>query len=565
METKVETKVESKLLVDYNDIPIIENPKRLKINLFRHQLASIHSMEKLEREKQVEQKDCTKETRIGINADYTGYGKTLSMIGLIVRDKMEWNIDYPFVIEHIYNESEGLIKTRKLTRLDKLQANLILVSPTILKQWEKELEYTDLTVGVISTKKDIDNVNAENCDVVLVTPTNYNDLIKSYSRYAWKRFIFDEPGHNKVIGMKNVQAGFYWLVTATPSHIISQHRNGRESFMKKIIGDDCSPIEDQFAGMIIKNDLDFVQSSFRMPSTYHTNYICFQPLYKAVLGLVSDNIKTMIEADNIEGVIEALGGTKTNNILELVKQKLAEELESAESKIRIYNLRREQTKIDEWNMKKNLILNKLNTIENRVASMINGNCNICFDKLVNPIVEPACHNIFCGKCILTWLRTKQSCPLCRQNIVANELIYLQNENQTESKSESLEEKKLTKPETIVNIIKNKPEGKFIIFSSYDQTFDQINLTLLENNIKFKLIKGTTQQMQKTINDYKIGDLQVIFLNSKFNGSGINLQETSDIIIYHEMSDSTKTQIIGRANRIGRTSPLYVHHLKSSEV
>ena len=82
------------------------------------------------------------------------------------------------------------------------------------------------------------------------------DLIKSYSRYAWKRFIFDEPGHNKVIGMKNIQAGFYWLVTATPSHIISQHRNGRESFMKKIIGDNCNHIEDQFAGMIIKNDLD---------------------------------------------------------------------------------------------------------------------------------------------------------------------------------------------------------------------------------------------------------------------------------------------------------------------
>ena len=221
METKLET-------IDYNDIPIVENPKRLKINLFRHQLASIYSMEKLEREKQVEQKDCTKETRIGINADYTGYGKTLSMIGLIVRDKMEWNLDYPFVIEHIYNESEGLIKTRKITRMDKLQANLILVSPTILKQWEKELEYTELTVGVVATKKDIDNVNAENCDVVLVTPTNYNDLIKSYSRYAWKRFIFDEPGHNKIIGMKPVQAGFYWLVSATPSHIISQHINGRE-------------------------------------------------------------------------------------------------------------------------------------------------------------------------------------------------------------------------------------------------------------------------------------------------------------------------------------------------
>ena len=121
------------------------------------------------------------------------------------------------------------------------------------------------------------------------------------------------------------------------------------------------------------------------------------------------------------------------------------------------------------------------------------------------------------------------------------ITVIRDGNDIESKrGEVDEEKKMTKPETIVNIIKNKPEGKFIIFSSFDQTFEQIHLTLLENNIKFKLIKGTTQQIQKTIDDYKTGDLQVLFLNSKFNGSGINLQETTDIIIYHEMK-------IGRAH------------------
>jgi hypothetical protein len=551
--------MESKL--ELREIPIVSNPKNLKISLFKHQLASIYSMEHLESVKQVEQKDCIKETRLGINADHTGYGKTLSMIGLMVRDKMEWNIDYPFVVEQINTESEGLIRTRKLLRYDKLQSNLILVSPTILKQWEKEFEYTNLRVGVIATKKDIDIVEAENCDVVLVTPTNYNDLIKSYSRYAWKRFIFDEPGHNKVIGMKNIQAGFYWLVTATPSHIISQHRNGRESFMKKIIGDDCTHIEDQFAGMIIKNDLDFVKSSFNMTPTYYYDYDCFQPLYRALVGLVNDNIKSMIEADNIEGAIEALGGTKTKNILELVKQKLLEELENIESKIRIYILRNESSKIEEWNSKKRLINNKLLTIENRFESMISGNCNICFEKLSNPIMEPSCNNLFCGRCILTWLQTKQNCPLCRQNIVVNQLIYMDENKSIESKSEN---HKLTKQEMIVKIIKEKPDSKFIIFSSYDQTFDQIHLALADNNINFKLLKGSVQQIQRTINDYKSGDLQVLFLNSKFNGSGINLQETTDIILYHDMSEATKTQLIGRANRIGRTSPLHVHQLKSSE-
>ena len=52
-----------------------------------------------------------------------------------------------------------------------------------------------------------------------------------------------------------------------------------------------------------------------------------------------------------------------------------------------------------------------------------------------------------------------------------------------------------------------------------------------------------------------------FLNSRNNGAGINLQECTDIILYHRMEDSTTTQILGRANRIGRTEELNVHHLQ----
>ena len=54
---------------------------------------------------------------------------------------------------------------------------------------------------------------------------------------------------------------------------------------------------------------------------------------------------------------------------------------------------------------------------------------------------------------------------------------------------------------------------------------------------------------------------MIFLNSNFNGAGINLQEATDIILYHEMPLNVQNQIIGRANRIGRTEALNVHHLQ----
>jgi SNF2 family DNA or RNA helicase len=64
-----------------------------------------------------------------------------------------------------------------------------------------------------------------------------------------------------------------------------------------------------------------------------------------------------------------------------------------------------------------------------------------------------------------------------------------------------------------------------------------------------------------LNSFKTGETEVIFLNSRYCCAGINLQDATDIILYHEMNFNAETQIIGRANRIGRKVSLNVHHLK----
>ena len=83
----------------------------------------------------------------------------------------------------------------------------------------------------------------------------------------------------------------------------------------------------------------------------------------------------------------------------------------------------------------------------------------------------------------------------------------------------------------------------------------------KENIVCKEIKGRSESREKLIKEFKSGKTRVIFLNSRNNGAGINLQECTDIILYHQMENSTTTQILGRANRIGRTDELNVHHLQ----
>jgi SNF2 family DNA or RNA helicase len=501
------------------------------------------------------------ETRLGINADPTGYGKTLAMIGLLVRDKMPWNMDTPYTYETVITEAAGLVRSRIVNRYNKIQATLILVSSSILIQWQRELSRTDLRVGMVVTKKDVDDIDAAKCDVILVTTSMYNYLVRSYSNYAWKRLIFDEPGHSRVPGMKYVHAGFYWFVTATPNAITLKHRNCRGSFMKKVIGDNWCDFDEQFGDLIIRNDEKFVHESFTIPKSEHFYYQCFQPLFNAVAGLVPPLITIMIESGNIEGAITSLGGSKTKDIVALVRKKKLEELEEASYKVGMYTIRDDEEQIKTWTTRRVRVQTQLSELNIRFENMLAGACYICRDELKDPVLEPCCQNLFCGECLFTWLKNKKSCPTCRTTIKLKDLIYVKTTDEEPKVFEPTIYLPQTKIEKIAKLVTSNKKGKFLIFSSYDSSFEPICRVLTENKIGYALLKGSSKTRQKNIDKFKSGNLQVIFLNSNFNGAGINLQETTDIILYHRMTQSTRSQIIGRAERIGRVDSLRVHHLQ----
>lgn len=545
----------------FSNINMVQQPKKLSITLFPHQLACIYNMEKLETNEPIITDEYTKQTKIGINGDATGYGKTLSMIGLIIRDKMEWDLDLPYVEEIITTEANGLIRTRIFKRYDKLPCTLILVSQSIIGQWEKELDKTELKYTSIISKKYLDNLNINDYDVILTIPTMYNKLILDYKNYVWKRFIFDEPGHLRVASMKQIKAGFYWFVTATPNSIVFYHKDCK-GFMKDILSPCWFDFNKHFNDILIQNDPEFVKESFSLPVINNYYYDCLQPVFNTISDFVSDNIKSMIEANDIVGAISVLGGGKSSNIIELIKDKKTKEINDINNKLIFYGNRNDQEKIEFYTDKKEHILKQLEEIDKRFNDMINGTCYICYENITEPVMEYNCQTILCGKCLLKWLQCNKSCPLCRHNIDSKSLIYIDNKShQSEKCLDKINEPRiLTKNEQIIDIINKNKNGSFLIFSNYDNSFKSICNVLDENNIQFAQIKGNIKTRERNINLFKTKAIPVIFLNSNYNSAGINLQEATDIIIYHNMSDSTKNQIIGRAQRIGRKLPLNVHHL-----
>jgi hypothetical protein len=586
---------------NFNEIPVVTQPPGLLTKLHPHQLASIYKLEELEDSyKNPKETDINFiKTKVGIFADLTGYGKTLSLIGLILRDKFEWTPSERYVDSTFSTQCRGQVLTEhKLETYTRVPTTLIVVSSTILKQWETELLKTPLKIKVIGSKTKgtiIEEIDPASYDVILTSATKFNNLVEANLRIAWKRFIFDEPGNIRIHNMKPIIAGFYWFVTATPNKIYALHAGCRTNFLKYLLDIEKYRellIETRYKNIIVRNPDAFVRASFIMPETTHLYHECYNPLYKQISKFVPPNIQTMISAGNIEDVIRVLGGDKTSDVRELVKKNKLRELDLIREKLRQYavlegeNIPFSQKKFKEIKEKEIKLLKELTEIDVKYKELLEGDCSICLCPYTNPILETACQNLFCAECLFTWMNTDQRCPLCKENLDPINFIYIRKEDDVKESKKDVGKLIVSKQEKVLELLRNawnvqdksktsisknkapsrekENKRKFLIFSEYDRSFNGICETLKTNGISYGLIKGNSGQIEACIKNYKYGDLNIIMLNSNYNGSGLNLQETTDIIIYHEMTHDTIKQILGRANRIGRTIPLTVHHLKEIE-
>jgi SNF2 family DNA or RNA helicase len=152
--------------------------------------------------------------------------------------------------------------------------------------------------------------------------------------------------------------------------------------------------------------------------------------------------------------------------------------------------------------------------------------------------------------------------MCRTPIDTSKVIYVGNDARDGNKT--IEEKKLSKYECFEKLLKEKLHTgrKILIFSEYDETFTTVKKILNKYNMNYKQLLGTSNTIQATVTEYKksCGTLSTLLLNARHYGSGLNLENTSDIVIFHQMNSDLEKQVIGRSQRMGRTAPLNIYKL-----
>jgi hypothetical protein len=101
--------------------------------------------------------------------------------------------------------------------------------------------------------------------------------------------------------------------------------------------------------------------------------------------------------------------------------------------------------------------------------------------------------------------------------------------------------------------------KWIVFSDDGALFDPAMAMLEARGVGYRsTAEGTTERNEASLRDYKTDPrVQVLFINSTRDGCGLNLEHTSHVLFVHYTNEHLVTQVIGRAQRPGRTEQLRV--------
>ena len=556
-------------------------------NIFYNNLYSNH----YSREQDINM-DINISTNVGILGDMVGYGKTLIALSIIAgNDTNNIHVNNNYTKTYNNNKNYSYLNVTCVNNLIPVANNIINSTLVIVPrgpvyiQWEQTIRNnTSLKVLAIENlnfiKKHLPKYDGSNkqeifdffesYDIVLIKNTTLKILCDSFYNFnnnfniikRWKRIMIDEA-HDIISKIPNMQYYYLWLISGTYENILRRVNNSNNIIYSNGINE---LLNDNFINlMLVKNNYNFIKNSFNIPEPIEKFYLCKLPKdINVVKNFISNAILEKINANDFAGAIKDLGGKNEteDNIIELVSKELKRELFNKETEKNYINnldisLEQKQQKIRNLDIEIENQKNKINDLSERIKSLTSKNCIICMDSLKNPIMLE-CTHLFCGKCILQWISTNNKCPYCRNPITGlDKLIAIVNEKKEDE--EEKPEDNLSKEETFLNIIKNKPDGKFLVFSKNDNGFENIKLKMTENNINYELLKGNTQHMMNILDKFKKGYSNIILLNTQYAGSGIDINYATDVIIFHSMG-LDKQQAIGRAQRVGRTKPLHIHNL-----
>lgn len=509
------------------------------------------------------------------------------------------------------------IRTTKHADLSEC-GNLIIVPHTLYRQWSDYIKkQTNLEAFCVGRATDVNAdtflAKVQKAHVVLVSNTLLKAFVPEMANHGlkWKRVFIDEADTIHMPGLSSNRfpvARFYWFVTASwinmifpnttlyidknyiqtniltnPSyaHMYAHFR----SFLNtsnyyayvthhvkswSLIREMVSMGHPLRSHQVVKCSDEFIQHSIHLPPLHRSVVWCQAPIsHRVVQGIVTQNIQQMLHAGDTTAALEQLGvkGQTSKELIDAVTKSLRAELDNLQktydfrASLNYHTPRAKEEALAAWADKIQKKKDSIKSLEERVANLATEMCPICYDDPVEALVTPCCSHVFCGACILLSMARNPECPLCRAKITPKQCTKLLRATDlsanaivdvdTTEKPAELEKK----PQALLRLLRENPQGRFLIFSRYDNPFDTIETAIEGMGIVVKQLKGNKDAIASTLKAFDSGAIRCLLLNSRFAGSGLNIIGATHVVLLHAMTHEEEKQILGRAYRMGRKGPL----------
>jgi hypothetical protein len=582
----------------------IDQPQNINIKLKDHQLAIIKHCYDIE-----DINICN----IGIMSDKPGTGKTFVILGMIYISNKKPNII--IVPQNIISQwsnainqfSNGIIKYKKITEYSEL-LNLYDSSFALELSNYDIIITTSLYYNMLATTMKSNNIKVERVFFDEIDSISSFLITEINSNFVWfvsASFNYYEMGIYKNKIDENL---IPYITCKCNNSFIDYCMNLPSQNIYKIICKNMY-LDNIFNGILSNEEYKLLNAmDYSRLKKKFCNRIA-QNEKEALDYLVKDKIDIIdIETIRIEDLERQLNILNDDKRISILKKQLEKSKLSLEENNTKLNLLRDRLKennccplcYNDFINGKKLLTNCCKNVvcyectNNWFNNMKKENCiwcntkdikfedyiilkeesdNICrlcdkeYDSIDNKCYSNCCKKDVCRTCIKEWYHKmlKDKCLVC----LKEEIMYDDFMNEKEHEEMKLNEQsgikytRKTKIEFMEYFIRTKiyADCKVILCSNYIRIFNDIKKLLNTYNIKYKeLDDGNINSIVKSINDYNYGNINVLLLNSNLFGCGLNLQCTTDIVFLHKTELELEKQIIGRAQRIGRTNNLNIWYL-----
>jgi hypothetical protein len=605
----------------------VEQPTDIKVPLRNHQKAILFEMEQREQQlsKGMDISGAKVFSRFAFLGDSVGVGKSLMVLGHIARLKYLSRLPTMAVLDTNSTSLMYSLHEHEFGSHLREIGCLIVVPHTLYRQWQTYIkEQTNLKFFGVQTNKILNGDGVVNklqtADVVLVSNTLYGNLqqIARENHFLWKRVFYDEADTLHIPSTRIApDTRFTWLISASWSNLLFPNQSlyitvnmlnemiNRPSYniqpeLKELLR---STLQNSSHGLytymrhymvsasffrefvhtanpyrgrlVLRCSDTFVKESITLPPITIRNITCKPSIvHQVIQHAIPASVRTLLHAGDVQGALQELGvkAEEPMSLVQAVSENRLKELDRLKKTYEFKSNLEYATPQAKENALKTLkermssLEEQIKQLKERVENYKTEMCPICFDEPQKPTFTPCCSRIFCAACILTSLTRQTTCPLCRAQITASGLRSLATE--PIAKNELIDPNEgpqpLKKTEQLLELLKQKPEGKFLVFSRYDNPFLQITSEIEGMNISVKQVKGNKDVIAATLKSFEAGKTKVLLLNSIEAGAGMNITAATDVILLHAMTHEEEKQILGRAYRMGRKEPLSVVRLLHPE-